>query len=60
MEPLLTVKDLAEALSVSTKTVYRWTAAGIIPFVKVGSAKRYRLANVLAALEAPTAQKTEG
>lgn len=52
MEPLLTVKDLAEALSVSTKTVYRWTAAGTVPFVKVGSAKRYRLTDVLAALEA--------
>lgn len=51
MEPLLTVKDLAEALSVSTKTIYRWTADGVIPFVKVGSAKRYRLATVLSALE---------
>lgn len=51
MEPLLTTKALADALSVSTKTVYRWTASGSIPFVKIGSEKRYRLADVLLALE---------
>ena len=43
---LLTVKQLADKLAVSDKTIYAWVAGGQIPYVKMGSAVRFRPAAV--------------
>ena len=37
MDPLLTVQDVADRLSVDPKTVRRWAWSGELPFVKLSS-----------------------
>ena len=44
--PLLTVRDVAARLQVSTTTVYRLRATGQIAVVKVGAALRFRPGDV--------------
>ncbi len=39
---VLTVKQVAEALAVTTSTVYRWAKDGTLPSVKVGETVRFR------------------
>ncbi len=42
-EPLLTARELAELLGVSTDTLLRWTRAGKVPALRLpGGAIRYR------------------
>lgn len=42
-EPLLTARQLADVLGVSTDTLLRWTRAGEVPAIKLpGGAVRYR------------------
>ncbi len=48
---ILTEKELAAALRVSTKTLSTWREAGIIPFFGRGYVIRYRLDQVLEALQ---------
>jgi len=53
-EPLLSVRELAERLGVSTGWVYGRTAAGSrsgIPFVKLGTLCRFRWSDVSAWIE---------
>lgn len=38
---LLTVKQLADTLSVSEKTIYRWVELRQIPYLKLGKAVRF-------------------
>lgn len=38
----LTLKEVAELLTVSESTVYRWTAEGKLPGTKIGDVWRYR------------------
>jgi len=38
---LLTVKQLAECLKISPKTIYNMVSLGRIPFIKVGGALRF-------------------
>lgn len=52
MESLIDSKALSKALGVSVATVQRYTASAKIPRVMVGSLTRYRLSDVLKALEA--------
>lgn len=47
---LLTTAALARELGVSPTSIRRWAADGTILFVRVGSHRRYFLADVLAAL----------
>jgi hypothetical protein len=47
---LLTEKELARALRISTKTVATWREAGIVPFFGRGYVIRYQLSEVLEAL----------
>lgn len=42
MSQLLTVKDVATKLKVSTRTVQRWQEEGKIAFVKIGKVIRIR------------------
>lgn len=39
---MISVKDVADLLSVSEKTVYRWINKGVIPYYKVGESYRFR------------------
>jgi excisionase family DNA binding protein len=39
---LLTAQEVADALRVSTSTVYRWAADGTLTAVTVGAAVRFR------------------
>jgi phage terminase Nu1 subunit (DNA packaging protein) len=48
---LITEKELAHALRVSTKTVATWRESGIVPFFGRGYVIRYRLSQVLEALQ---------
>ncbi len=36
LEPLLTIKDVAEVCVVSTKTVRRWIQSGELPAIRLG------------------------
>ena len=36
MKKLLTIKEAADILGVSVNTIYKWTSAKKIPYVKVG------------------------
>ena len=42
IEPLMTVEELAGYLNIAEKTIRNRVSAGSIPFVKVGSALRFR------------------
>lgn len=48
---LLTEKELARELRVSTKTISNWREAGILPHFRHGYVIRYRLNEVLEALQ---------
>ncbi len=48
---ILTEKELAAALRVCTKTVATWREAGLVPFIGHGYVIRYRLEDVLEALQ---------
>jgi len=49
---LLTKKELAETLNLSTRTIERWTKARKIPCLRINhQVLRYKLEDVLASLE---------
>lgn len=61
-DEILTVKELAEYLKIAKKTAYRFVSEGKIPSFKVGSAWRFRKAEIdrwIAAQE-KTSIKNEG
>lgn len=39
-------RDAAQMLSVSPRTLYNWTRAGLIPYVKIGRTVLYRVADL--------------
>lgn len=41
---LLTVEEAAEVLKVSIHSIYKWTAAGTLPCVKLGRSTRFERA----------------
>lgn len=47
-ERLLTIRDVAERLSVSTKTIYRLKSEGLIGFVRIRGSLRFREQDVTA------------
>lgn len=49
---LLTTAELMAALKVSELTIYFWRKKGTIPSIKIGRQFRYRLPEVLEALQA--------
>lgn len=51
MDPALTVKEVAELLSVNERTVYRLVQRGDLPAFKVGGAWRLLQADVVAWIE---------
>lgn len=46
-EKLLTVRETAKLLGVSTRSIWTWRAAGRIPVVKLGQVTRIRLSDVM-------------
>lgn len=48
---LYTAKEIAAGLSIAAKKVYRLAAAGKIPVIEVGGAKRFDWEDVLGALK---------
>lgn len=47
MNPLLSQRDAARLLSVSTRTLERWRVEGVsLRFVKLGNSVRYRLEDI--------------
>lgn len=42
IEPLMTVKEVADTFKVSRNTVYEWANTGVLPSVKVGGTRRFR------------------
>ena len=42
MHKLLTPKELSETLQVGKTTVYQWVHYGFVPYIKIGSAIRFR------------------
>jgi excisionase family DNA binding protein len=43
LPPLITTKELARLLQVSTRTVWRWLKAGALPPLRMGGSVRWRL-----------------
>jgi hypothetical protein len=48
---LLTEHKLSEHLMICRRQLYNWRMAGLIPYLKIGKAVRFRPADVQAALE---------
>ncbi len=46
-EALLCVEDVAQMLTVSLQTVYKWVRTGYIPHFKLGKCVRFSQASVL-------------
>jgi excisionase family DNA binding protein len=60
MDDLLTADEIAKTLRVSADTVRRWAREGRIPEVKLSpKVRRYREADVMAALESPQSRERE-
>ena len=39
---LLTEKETAEYLRIKTRQLYNWRVSGLIPYIRIGKALRYR------------------
>jgi len=48
---LITEQELASHLKICRRQLYSWRMNGMIPYFKIGKAVRFRVADVLAALE---------
>lgn len=48
---LITEQELASLLKICRRQLYAWRMAGLIPYFKLGKAVRFRVSEVLAALE---------
>lgn len=46
VEPLLTVKQVAEYLQLKESTIYSWAQDGKIPAIKIGRTWRFRRADL--------------
>jgi excisionase family DNA binding protein len=50
-EPLMTEKEMAAYLRIRPRQLFNWRADGLVPFIRIGRAVRYRRTAVDAALE---------
>jgi excisionase family DNA binding protein len=48
---LLTEKEAAEYLRIKVRQLYNWRVSGLIPYIRIGKALRYRKAAIDQALE---------
>ncbi|MEI8342926.1 MAG: helix-turn-helix domain-containing protein [Verrucomicrobiota bacterium] len=56
---LLTEKEAAEYLRIKVRQLYNWRVSGLIPYIKIGKALRYRKAAIDQALERFTMGRNE-
>ena len=56
---LLTEKETAEYLRIKVRQLYNWRVSGLIPYIKIGKALRYRKAAIDQALERFTMGRNE-
>ncbi len=56
IETLLTEKEACAILNVSKRNLYCWRMSGLIPYLKIGVAVRFRPADVENALQQMTTQ----
>lgn len=54
---IMTIKDVAEYLKVTERTIYRLAADKKIPAFKVGGGWRFRMADIDAWIKAQTSEK---
>ena len=54
---LMTESDLCAYLRVSRRNLYNWRMSGLIPYVKIGKAVRFRPSDVENALQLMTTQR---
>jgi hypothetical protein len=48
---LITEQELARHLKICRRQLYAWRMSGLVPYFKLGKAVRFRVADVVAALE---------
>ena len=48
---LITEQELARHLKICRRQLYNWRVGGLIPYFKLGKAVRFRVADVVLALE---------
>ena len=48
---LITEQELASHLKICRRQLYNWRMAGLIPYFKMGTAVRFKVADVAAAIE---------
>lgn len=57
VEQLMSIRDVARHLSLSTRAVYRLVADGQLPYVKIGAVRRFSENDVQAFIEGLRKQK---
>jgi excisionase family DNA binding protein len=50
-EPLMTEKEMAAYLRIKPRQLFNWRADGLVPYMRIGRAIRYRRTAIDAALE---------
>jgi len=48
---LITEQELASHLKICRRQLYNWRVGGLIPYFKMGKAVRFRVSDVVAAIE---------
>ena len=50
-EPLATEAEVCEFLRIKARQLYAWRKEGLIPYIKIGHALRFRMSDIERALE---------
>jgi hypothetical protein len=50
-EPLMTEKETAAYLRIKPRQLFNWRTEGLVPYIRIGRAIRYRRTSIDAALE---------
>lgn len=53
-DKLMTDRETADFLRIKPRQLFDWRMKGLIPFVKIGKALRYRKSDILAAVDRMT------
>jgi hypothetical protein len=56
-EPLVTEIELSRYVKICRRQLYNWRMAGLIPYIKLGKAVRFRLSDIERVLETMTIGK---
>jgi excisionase family DNA binding protein len=54
---LITEQELAAHLKICRRQLYNWRKAGLLPYLKIGNAVRFRLSDIKSTLETLTKNK---